>query len=131
MFGQNAKPFVKVFFKRENLTMIVRKQELQESSRNIISKAEAERVLEHIENCDGAMNEQWKTRIRLNEKALEGGDPYELASVFKGLSRMQDEGKTLRAADRKHLQSSFAILSEELATALGKSRASVEALING
>ena len=88
-------------------------------------------MLEHIENCDDAMNEQWKTRISKNERALEGGDPYELAKVFKGLSRMQDEGKTLRAADRKHMQTSFAILSEELSTALGKSRASVEALLQG
>ena len=30
--------------------------------------------------------------------------PFELARVYKGLSKMQIDGKSLRAADRKHMQ---------------------------
>lgn len=129
ILGQKAKSFVRIFFKRDKLTMIMRRDELQDTARNVISKAEAKRVLTHLEESTAKVNSQWKSRIRNNEKALEGGDPYDLADVYMGLSKMQDEGQTLRAADRKHMQTAFSILTEELATALDKPRATIEAMV--
>jgi RNA polymerase-interacting CarD/CdnL/TRCF family regulator len=51
---------------------------------------------------------------------MEKGDPYGYAEVFKGLSKLDQEGN-LRTLDRAHLKQSTQFLSEELANALGKS----------
>ncbi len=129
IWGQKAKSFVRVFFKKDQLTMIVRRDELKEASRPVISQAEAKRVLKHLDSSKAKMDKQWKSRTRKNERALEKCDPYELADVYKGLVRMEDQGEKLRAADRKAMQSSFDILTAELSAALGKPQQAVEAMV--
>mgnify|MGYP000730059887 FL=1 len=52
---------------------------------------------------------------------MEKGDPYGYAEVFKGLSKLEQEG-SLRSLDRAHLKQSTQLLAEELANALGKSQ---------
>jgi RNA polymerase-interacting CarD/CdnL/TRCF family regulator len=52
---------------------------------------------------------------------MEKGDPYGYAEVFKGLSKLEQEGN-LRSLDRAHLKQSTLLLAEELANALGKSQ---------
>lgn len=128
--GEDETRFAKVYFKREDLTLLMRKSDLAETVRTIISAREARKLLKHLETCEGQMSSQWKARANQNEAGIESGDPYEFARVYKGLAQMQAEGESLRAADRKHLQISFEFLAEELAAALDKPRANVEKLIH-
>jgi RNA polymerase-interacting CarD/CdnL/TRCF family regulator len=128
--GQEPSTFAKLYFERDGLSLMMRPQDLEENVRQIISDKEAKEVLKHLESCDDAMSAQWKTRTNRNESIIENGDPYELARVYKGLARMQSDGQSLRAADRKHLQTAFEFLSDELAAALGKSENQVKRMIN-
>ncbi|MDX1570976.1 MAG: CarD family transcriptional regulator [Xanthomonadales bacterium] len=128
--GEEPRKFAKLFFKRDKLTVMMRPDDLDETVRSIISAAEARKVLKHLESNDSEMSSHWKTRAKKNEAAIAGGDPYDLATIYKGLSRMQQSGQSLRAADRKHMQTSMDFLSEELAAALGKSQAQVEKMIH-
>ncbi len=129
IWGQTAKNFVRVFFKRDQLTMIVHREELEQQSRPVISSTEARRVLTHLDKGKPRVDRQWKTRAKRNERALETCDPFKLADVYKSLSAMDAEGETLRAADRNALRTSFQMLTEELAAALGKSRRNVAAIL--
>lgn len=128
--GEEPRRFAKLFFKREKLTVMMRPDDLEETVRNIISASEAKKVLEHLEECDASMSSQWKTRANRNQAAIDGGDPYDLARVYKGLVQMQANGGSLRAADRKHLQTSYQFLSEELAAALNKTLLQIEKMIH-
>lgn len=78
-------------------------------------------MLKHIEKWKGKVSKQWKARANAHQQAIEKGDPYGYAEVFKGLSKLEQEG-SLRSLDRAHLKQSTQLLSEELANALGKSQ---------
>jgi RNA polymerase-interacting CarD/CdnL/TRCF family regulator len=65
------------------------------------------------------VSRHWKARANAHQEAMERGDPFGYADVYKGLSKLEEEG-TLRASDRAHLNQSLHMLSEELANALGK-----------
>lgn len=110
--------FVQVWFERAQLRVMMRPEALKETVRAVVSKATARKILEHMESCEVDTEDQWKTRIDRNEKALEGRDPFELARIFKELSHLRAAGINLRAADRKHLQTAFDLLSDELGAAL-------------
>lgn len=85
-----------------------------------INKTEANKLLEHIKNWSGKVGNAWKARACTNQSVMERGDPFGYADVYKGLSKLEDEG-TLRATDREHLNQSLELLVEELAYALDKS----------
>ena len=127
--GEEPRRFAKLFFKRDGLTLLVRRQDLSESVRSIISAKEARDVLDHLKSCKPKMSTHWKSRTNKNEAAIEDGEPEKLATVYKGLVTMQAKGQSLRAADRKHLQASFDLLCEELAAALGEPRSEVERMV--
>ena len=98
----------------------MRETDLDHTVRVPIDAAEASKLLEHIEKWKGKVSKQWKARANAHQQAMERGDPYGYAEVFKGLSKLDQEG-TLRALDRAPLKQSTQLLSEELANALGKS----------
>ncbi len=131
IWGQTAKNFVRVFFKRDQLTMIVRRDELEQHSRPMITESEARKVLTHISNGKPRVDKQWKSRARKNEKALESCDPFKLADVYKSLSLLDAKGEKLRAADRNAQRTAFDLLTEELAASLGKSRQTIAARLEG
>jgi RNA polymerase-interacting CarD/CdnL/TRCF family regulator len=108
-----------VYFKRGGLTLMMRKKDLAETVRNPINANEARQLLDHLEKWDGNMSKQWKVRANANQVAMERGEPFDYADVYKGLSRLEAEG-TLRASDRAHLNQALDFLVEELANALGK-----------
>jgi len=108
-----------VYFKRDGLTLMMRKQDLASTVRNPINASEARKLLDHLENWDGSMSNKWKIRANANQLAMERGDPFDYAQVYKGLRRLEAEG-TLRASDRAHLNQALDFLAEELANALGK-----------
>lgn len=98
---------------------MLREQDLDITIRNPISAREAEKLLNHLQNWDGKVSSQWKARANANQEALERGDPFGYAEVYKGLSRLEAEG-TLRNTDRAHLNQSLELLVEEIAHALGE-----------
>ncbi|MEM9302941.1 MAG: hypothetical protein AAGE01_12555 [Pseudomonadota bacterium] len=124
--GEEPRRFVKLWFARAKLNIMMRPAALEDEVREVISAAEAKKVLKHIETCDSTMSQQWKTRTGRNEKAIASHDPFECARVYKGLSRFQAEGNNLRAADRKHMQTAFELLADELAAALDKPISEIE-----
>ena len=118
--GANGARFAKVFFPKEEMTMMLRESDLADSMRKPISKGEARKVLEHIEEWDESVSEQWKKRANVHQAKLDDGDPFGIAEVYKTLAMREAEDK-LSAADRRQLGASEQRLAEELAMALGHS----------
>lgn len=119
--GPNGSKFAKMFFPRDDMTMMVREAELEDTVRKPIAKKEAREVLSHIDEWEGTVSEQWKARANSHQAKLDDGDPYSLAEVYKALTQRQEADK-LSAADRRQLSQSEERLSEELAMALGETR---------
>jgi RNA polymerase-interacting CarD/CdnL/TRCF family regulator len=119
--GEEHTKFAKLFFKRENLTWLVRANELPENIRSPLNASEARKLIKHLKTCKSKFSPQWKVRANANQAVIDKGDPFGYAEVCKGLSVMQQEG-SLSATDRKHLSRSIEFLSEELANALGKTQ---------
>ncbi len=117
--GEEETSFAQVYFKRDGLTLMMRKQDLANTVRYPINANEAKKLLDHLDQWDGNVSNQWKVRANANQLAMDRGDPFDYANVYKGLSRLEAEG-TLRASDRAHLNQALDFLVEELANALGK-----------
>jgi RNA polymerase-interacting CarD/CdnL/TRCF family regulator len=98
---------------------MLREQDLDTTVRNPIDASEAKKLLDHLKQWKGKVSRHWKARANAHQEAMERGDPFGYADVYKGLSKLEEEG-TLRASDRAHLNQSLHMLSEELANALGK-----------
>ena len=111
--------FAQLYFKREGLTLMLRKKDLAKTVRNPIGPREAKELLAHLESCKISMSKQWKARANANQAAMERGDPLGYVEIYKGLRQLEEQG-TLRASDRTHLNQSLDFLTEELANALGK-----------
>ena len=117
--GENGTRFAKMYFKRDNVTLLVRESDLEHAIRAPIGATEARKLLSQLECFEGTLSQKWKTRANAHQKMMEAGDPYGYAEVYKGLrERQQDDA--LSAADRVHLKQSSEFLAEELANALGK-----------
>jgi RNA polymerase-interacting CarD/CdnL/TRCF family regulator len=118
--GEKETTFAQLHFKRDGLTLMLRKQDLATTVRNPINASEARQLLDHLETWNGTVSNQWKARANANQETMERGDPFGYAEVYMGLSKLEAEG-TLRASDRAHLNQSLDFLTEELANALGQS----------
>lgn len=118
-YGAAAATYAEVFFARDKLTLTVLEKDLKKTVREPISAKQAKRLLEELRQWSGKPSSQWKTRANAHQAALDRGDPFEYAKVFKGLSQLEAEG-ALRAQDRAHLNQSLDLLTEELAHSLGK-----------
>jgi RNA polymerase-interacting CarD/CdnL/TRCF family regulator len=117
--GEKETTFAQLYFKRDGLTLMLRQQDLAKTVRNPIDAIGAEKLLDHLKQWKGKVSSQWKARANAHREAMERGEPFDYADVYKGLSKLEAEG-TLRASDRAHLNQSLHFLAEELANALGK-----------
>lgn len=117
--GEKETTFAQVFFEREGLTLMLREEDLAETVRKPINASEAKKLLDHMEEWDGSVRKEWKARANAHQVAMEGGDPFAYADVYKGLSKLEAEGG-LRATDREHMKKSLVLLVEEVACALGE-----------
>ncbi len=117
--GEKETTFAQLYFKRDGLTLMLRQQDLAKTVRNPIDASGAEKLLDHLRQWNGKVSNQWKARANAHQQAMERGDPFDYADVYKGLSKLEAEG-TLRASDRAHLNQSLHFLAEEIANALGK-----------
>jgi RNA polymerase-interacting CarD/CdnL/TRCF family regulator len=109
---------------------MLRKQDLAKTVRQPIDASEAKQLLEHLKKWDGNVKKEWKARANANQVAMERGDPFAYADVYKGLSRLEEQ-ESLRSTDREHLNLSLEFLAEEVANALGKTREQVREQIAG
>ncbi len=127
--GQEAATYAQVYFKRDALTMMMLEQDLDKTVRRLLSTTKARQVLKELRTWDGELDEHWKSRAEAIQKAMEQGDPFEYARVFKGLSRLAAKSE-LRPQDREYLNQSLELLTEELALALGKTPRQARELIH-
>lgn len=126
--GADGMKFAQLYFQREALTLILPMEDAEETVRSPVNRKQARQILDHIENWDGRPSRQWKARAAAHQEAMDRGDPFEYAEVFKGLSVLEAEG-TLRHTDRNHLNQAMDFLADELAFALGKSPDQVRELL--
>ena len=126
--GANGAKFAQLYFQREGLTLILPMQDAEDTVRNPITRKQARQILDHIGTWDGRPSKQWKARANAHQEAMERGDPFEYAEVFKGLCVLESEG-TLRHTDRTHLNQAMDFLADELSFALGKTPDQVRDLL--
>lgn len=115
--GPKGCRFAKLFFPRDEITMMIRESDLADTVRKPIEEPEARGVLEHIGNWNESVSGSWKVRANAQQRKLDDGNPYALAEVYKTLSLLQ-KTDSLSAADRQQLSHSEQSLAEELAVAL-------------
>lgn len=118
LLGSKIK-FAILYFEREQLEMMVPIGDLPAKVRSPIDESQAQKVLTHLEEWDGNLAKEWKTRNRRNQERLESGDPMELSHIVKGLTVLQEKKGRLNSSDQRQLDRSLALLAEELAVALG------------
>ena len=93
--------------------------------RKVISKAEADELLEAIPSIAVEHNANWNKRYQENLLRLKSGDLREVAQVIKGLMR-RDTLRGLSTGERKMLHSAKQIMISELVLVLGSDYKSVE-----
>ena len=93
--------------------------------RKVISKAEADELLEEIPAIAVEHNANWNKRYQENLLRLKSGDLREVAQVIKGLMR-RDTLRGLSTGERKMLHSAKQIMISELALVLDSDYKSVE-----
>ena len=93
--------------------------------RKVISKAEADELLEEIPAIAVEHNANWNKRYQENLLRLKSGDLREVAQVIKGLMR-RDTLRGLSTGERKMLHSAKQIMISELVLVLGSDYRCVE-----
>ena len=93
--------------------------------RKVISKAEADELLEEIPAIAVEHNANWNKRYQENLLRLKSGDLREVAQVIKGLMR-RDTLRGLSRGERKMLHSAKQIMISELVLVLDSDYKSVE-----
>ena len=101
----------------------------QHGIRNIIDKAEAEKVFNVLEQDETTMEKNWNKRYRDNMDKMKSGDIYEIADVVRNLSFKQKE-KGLSTGEKKMLHNAKQILVSELVLAEHSSTDEVEELVD-
>lgn len=93
--------------------------------RKVISKAEADELLQEIPTIAVEHNANWNKRYQENLLRLKSGDLREVAQVIKGLMR-RDTLRGLSTGERKMLHSAKQIMISELVLVLDSDYKSVE-----
>ena len=119
-YGAEAATYAELFFKREKLKLTLLKKDLSKCVRSLLTPKQARQLLDHIAEWEGTPKKQWKARADAHQAALDGGDPFEYAKVYKELCHLEANGETFRLADRTHLNQAQELLTEELARCLKK-----------
>lgn len=97
--------------------------------RNVISKENAGKVFEILEENETEMSNNWNKRYRDNMDKMKSGDIYEVADVVRNLAFKQKE-KGLSTGEKKMLNNAKQILVSELVLAEHASQEEVENLID-
>ena len=97
--------------------------------RNVIDKAEAEKVINVLEQDETEMEKNWNKRYRENMDKMKSGNIYEIADVVRNLSFKQKE-KGLSTGEKKMLHNAKQILVSELVLAEYATQDEVEELVD-
>ena len=97
--------------------------------RNIISKENAGKVFQILEENETEMSNNWNKRYRDNMEKMKSGDIYEVADVVRNLSFKQKE-KGLSTGEKKMLNNAKQILVSELVLAEHTSQEEMESLVD-
>ena len=97
--------------------------------RNVIDKAEAEKVINVLEQDETEMEKNWNKRYRENMDKMKSGNIYEIADVVRNLSFKQKE-KGLSTGEKKMLYNAKQILVSELVLAEHATQDEVEELVD-
>ncbi len=97
--------------------------------RNVISKENANKVFQILEENETEMSNNWNKRYRDNMEKMKSGNVYEVANVVRNLAFKQKE-KGLSTGEKKMLNNAKQILVSELVLAEHSSQEEVENLID-
>jgi CarD family transcriptional regulator len=113
-----------------DLTLMVPADATEEVGlRSVVSRKEADDVLDVLKRRDGSMPTNWSRRFKANYEKLRSGDIFEVAEVVRNLS-LRERDKGLSAGEKRMLTKAKQILVSELSAAIKKSDESTEALID-
>ncbi len=98
--------------------------------RDIISKAEADKVLESFTSIDNSVNTNWNKRFRENMVKIKSGNIYEVAAVMKSLM-IRDRKKGLSTGERKMLANAKQIFISEIVLAKETTKNEIESILAG
>ncbi len=93
--------------------------------RDVIEKAEAERVLTEFRTFETDVIQNWNKRFRENMVRIKSGDIFEVAAVVKSLM-LRDKEKGLSTGERKMLSNAKQILISEIVVATGDNHETIE-----
>ena len=93
--------------------------------RDVIEKAEAERVLKAFRTVETDVIQNWNKRFRENMVRIKSGDIFEVAAVVKSLM-LRDREKGLSTGERKMLSNAKQILISEIVVATGDNHETIE-----
>lgn len=93
--------------------------------RDVICKAQAEKVLESFRTSETDVIQNWSKRFRDNMGRIKSGDIFEVSSVVKSLM-MRDRQKGLSTGERKMLSNAKQILISEIVVATGVAHDEIE-----
>lgn len=123
-----AASYAELYFKRDDLTLTLLEKDLDKTVRSLIDAKQAKQLLEDLKAWKGKPHKQWKSRAEANQRAIESGEAFEYAKVYKSLNWLAEQDE-LRPRDKAHMNLSLDLLAEELSTALGKTQRQVRKLI--
>ena len=93
--------------------------------RDVIDRAEAEKVLCAFRTVETDVIQNWNKRFRENMVRIKSGDIFEVAAVVKSLM-LRDREKGLSTGERKMLSNAKQILISEIVVATGNSHEVIE-----
>ena len=93
--------------------------------RDVIEKAEAEKVLTEFRTFETDVIQNWNKRFRENMVRIKSGNIFEVAAVVKSLM-LRDREKGLSTGERKMLSNAKQILISEIVVATGNSHEVIE-----
>lgn len=93
--------------------------------RDVIEKAEAEKVLKAFRTVETDVIQNWNKRFRENMVRIKSGDIFEVAAVVKSLM-LRDREKGLSTGERKMLSNAKQILISEIVVATGDNHETIE-----
>ena len=93
--------------------------------RDVIEKAEAEKVLSAFRTVETDVIQNWNKRFRENMVRIKSGDIFEVAAVVKSLM-LRDREKGLSTGERKMLSNAKQILISEIVVATGDDHQTIE-----
>lgn len=97
-----------------NMTVMIPKDNCDEiGMRDVITKDEAKKVLEHFKSCTIDDDHNWNKRQRDNMIKIKSGDIYQVLDVLKNLM-YRDRKKGLSTSERKMLNNANQIVISEL-----------------